>query len=115
MRTRLLFIVPVIAGAALLGACGSDDSGSSPERTAYLQAIKDADVTFPDDDAAVAAGEQACADLKSGKAMVAVAADVEGQDAGKGAAVVGAATGSLCRDQLSKLIPSIPGVPPLDE
>ncbi len=110
MRARLLLLAPVVAGVALVGACSSDDGSapSSTERNAYLTAIKAANVSFADDDAAVAAGEKACDELRSGTSVADVAKNVEGQDAAKGTVVVGAATGSFCRDMIGKQLPSMP-------
>ncbi|GAC79931.1 Protein of unknown function [Gordonia malaquae] len=115
MRARLLFIAPVIAGAAFLGACSDDGSSSdSTDRAAYLKALEASNITFANEDEAVAVGEQACADLKAGKSVLEVAQNIEGKDAGQGAIIVGAATGSFCRDQIGMNLPelsTIPGLP----
>ena len=110
MRARLLLVIPAAAAAALLGACGSEDSNdiSSNERTGYLTALKAANAQFSTDDAAVDAGKKACEDLKAGKSVSEVRESVP---EGKGLAVVAAAVAAFCPDQAGKATDELPSMP----
>ncbi|EGD53930.1 DUF732 domain-containing protein [Gordonia neofelifaecis] len=116
MRIRYLLIAPLVAGVALLSACSGDDSSnttstetaSSAATKVYLGIVKTSGASYSSDDAAIAAGKQACSDLSSGKSMVDVVDGMSSEAGGKGqaAAIVGAAIPAFCPDQKDKILPS---------
>lgn len=109
MRFRILLAAPLIAGVALLSACGGSDNSSSDASDAstktYLQLVKATGGSFATDDDAIAAGKQVCSDFESGKSMLEITAGLESKAGGKAqaAAVVGAAVGTFCPDQQTKV------------
>jgi len=108
MKLRYLLIAPLVAGVAVLSACGSDDAGTSDTSTkVYLQVVKSVNASSATEDDAVEAGKKACSDLESGTSMVTVINDMSAQAGGtaQAATVVGAAVSSFCPDQKDKVIP----------
>ncbi|ALG83685.1 DUF732 domain-containing protein [Gordonia phthalatica] len=110
MKFRVLLAAPLIAGVALLSACGgSDDSGSADKSDAatqtYLKVVNSSGTSFANDDDAVDAGKKVCSDLKSGTSMLDVTKDLESKAGGQQQAmmVASAAIGAFCPDQLDKV------------
>ncbi|WOC12822.1 DUF732 domain-containing protein [Gordonia sp. MP11Mi] len=88
----------------------SIDETSSPDSSSsegiYLKVVRQGDsFAGTSDRELIAAGEQACSDLRSGKKFLDVVDDVElaKGDVTKGARLVGGAVGALCPDQTSKI------------
>lgn len=114
MKLRHLLVAPLVAGVAVLSACGDDSSGTTgtsgttdTSTKVYLQVVKSVNASFGTDDDAVAAGKQACSDLESGTSMLTVVDNLSAKSGGtaQAAAVVGAAVSSFCPDQSDKVLP----------
>ena len=110
MRFRTLLAAPLIAGVALLSACGGDDgdggaTSSDAATQTYLKVVNSSNASFEDDDEAVDAGKKVCSDLESGSSMLDVSKDLESEVGGQQQAmtVVSAAIGAFCPGQIDKI------------
>lgn len=120
--TTRLAIVPavaaVIVGLAGCGGGGSDSestqsSPSTPDTAAaaplqgdqlYLAGLKQLNVQFPSDAAAVRAGKQVCTNLTAGDGLADAIGKVgNGLDETESGKIVGLATQTYCPDQIGKL------------
>lgn len=120
MKSRLLLASPLIAAVALLSACGGSDDAADQAATSesqteapqmgtagYLQTLKNSDISFSSDTAAIEAGKKVCQEMKAGKSLITAAGDMKGvDDTGKATIAAGAAVATFCPDQISKIGPS---------
>ncbi|BBY53606.1 DUF732 domain-containing protein [Mycobacterium koreense] len=105
MRFVMLLTTGLLA-VGLVAGCGHNDAGSDEKTSVYLDLLHKSDIHFDSDADAIAAGKKACEQLKSGSDAIEVSKGLNvGDDAGSGAFVVGAAIGSFCPDQSSKILP----------
>lgn len=113
-------LIPAAAAVVVgLAGCGGGESDSTPPSSStpdaakasplqgdqlYLAGLKQLNVRFPDDAAAVAAGKQVCANLKAGDGLLDAILKVgNGLDDAESGQVVGLAAQTYCPDQLGKL------------
>lgn len=111
-------VAAVIVGLAGCGGGGSDSdstqsSPSAPDTAAaaplqgdqlYLAGLKQLNVQFPSDAAAVRAGKQVCTNLTAGDGLTDAIGKVgNGLDETESGKVVGLATQTYCPDQIGKL------------
>lgn len=123
MRSTRLMLLPVAAATALfLGACGDSGDGASGESDKgplagamagdsssqddrFIQALGSVGIDTSNRGELIAEGKEVCADLESGKSMQDVFA---GATSAEKAGIVGAAIGTYCPDQQSKIAETIP-------
>ncbi len=115
-------MVPAMAVVVVgLAGCGGGDSDSAQPTSAsstpdaakalpqqgdqfYLQGLKQLNIHFPDDSAAVTAGKQVCANLKAGDGLLDAIRKVgNGLNEAESGQVLGLAAQSYCPDELGKL------------
>ncbi|MBT0567430.1 DUF732 domain-containing protein [Williamsia sp. CHRR-6] len=108
--------VALAAAAAVLyiGAVAgcSDSAKSGAKDTAFLTTIKNVGVSLGSDSENISKGKQVCADLKAGKSVTSITADLSSAfsgDASKPLSFAAAATGAYCSDQTSKLTSGVTG------